>query len=261
MKNKPKTVIPAIFFCSLIFICIPATSQDKVEVWVHLNVEALYQEYFLAGDPPTRVNVSSDISFTHSGLYTINRMKMGGDSHYMVAQNPDASGPRALVPNLKVIQSHPCMDGQSLLIGRAEKEIPAELYKRKVSLGAKAAGEDRVCIRFWPIELDLDGSDCSNSQCLSGFGYTGNWNYEIGEDPGSAEEDEHGYEEVLGYELLEVKFQLLQDLGTGGSEIPLTIPISINKTQSEVHETPTGPVEHVYNFRVTGWIGAPTAGK
>ena len=258
MKNNLKTVISALMGYSLIFISISVASQEKAEVWVHMDVEALYEEYFLAGDPPTRVNTSSDISFTHSGLYTINRI---GGSHYMVVQKPDAAGPRALVPNLKVIQSHPCMDGQSLLIGRAEKEIPAELYKRKVSLGAKAAGEDRVCIRFWPIELDLDGSDCSNSQCLSGFGYTGNWNYEIGEDPGSAEEDEHGYEEVLGYELLEVKFQLLQDLGTGGSEIPLTIPISINKTQSEVHETPTGPVEHVYNFRVTGWIGAPTAGK
>ncbi len=255
MKNKPKTIIPAILFCSLIFICISATPQDKAEVWVHMNVEALYEEHFLAGDPPKRVNTTSDIRFTHSGSYTINRI----GSHYMVVQNFDASGPRALVPGLKVIQSHPCQDGQSLLIGRAEKEIPAELYKAKVSLGAKAAGAGRIGIQFWPVDIDLEGSDCTNSQCLSGFGFTGI--YDIGEDPGSAEEDEHGYEEVSGYELLEVDFQLLRDLGAGGGEIPLTIPISINKTHSEVHETSTGPMEYVYNFRVTGWIGAPTAGE
>ncbi|MCA1757937.1 MAG: hypothetical protein LC649_10820 [Bacteroidales bacterium] len=255
MKNKQKTIIPAILFCSLIFISISATSQDKADVWVHLNVEALYEEHFLAGDPPTRVNTSSDIRFTHSGLYTINRI----GSHYMVVQNFDASGPRALVPGLKVIQTHPCQDGQSLLIGRAEKEIPAELYKIKVSLGAKAEGEDRVGIHFWPVEIDLEGSDCKNSQCVNGFGFTGI--YDIGEDPGSAEEDEDGYEDISGYELLTVDFKLLRDIGTGGGEIPLTIPISINKTHSEVHETSTGPVEHVYNFSVTGWIGAPAAGK
>jgi hypothetical protein len=259
MKNKPVTVIPAILLCSLIFICLSATSQDKAEVWVHLNVEALYEEYFQAGDPATRVNTSSDISFSHSALYTINRIRLGSNYQYMVVQNFDASGPRALIPSLKVIQSHPCQDGQSLLIGRAEKEIPAELYKANVSLGAKPLGQDRVTIQFWPVEIDLEGSDCSHSQCVNGFGFTAT--YDIGEDPGSAVEDEDGYEEISGYDLLEVDFQLLRDIGSGGGEIPLTIPISINKTHSEVDETSTGPVELIYNFRVTGWIGAPTAGK
>jgi hypothetical protein len=259
MKTKPKTVIQAILLCSMIFICLSASSQDKANLRIHLNVEALYEEHFLAGHPATRVNTSSDISFTHSALYTINRINMGRGFQYMVVQNFDAAGPRALVPSLKVIQSHPCMDGQSLLIGRAEKEIPAELYKIKVSLEAKAAGGDRIRILFYPVELDLEGSDCSHSQCVNGFGFTAT--YDIGQDPGSAEEDDNGYEEISGYELLELEFQLLRDMSSGSGEIPLTIPLSINKTHSEVHETPTGPVELVYNFRVTGWIGAPTTGE
>jgi len=228
MKAKPKTVIQAIFFCSLILICISATSQDKAEVRIHLNVEAIFEEHFLAGDPPKRVNTTSDISFTHSELYTISRIKTGGNSQYMAVRNLDSSGPRDLVPNLKVIQTHPCQDGQSLLIGQ-----------------------------FWPVEIDLEASDCSNSQCVNGFGFNGI--YEIGADPESSMEDEDGYEEISGYELLEVDFQLLRNLGTGSGDIPLTIPISIDKAHNEIHETPTGPVELVYNFRVTGWIGAPTA--
>ncbi len=259
MKNKRKTIIPALLFCYLFFIFISSTSQDKAEVWVHLNVEAVYEEHFLAGESPTRVNTSSDISFTHSALYTINRLKMGKDYLYMAVQNLDATAPRALVPTLKVIQTHPCQDGQSLLIGKAEKEIAAELYKARVTLGVKPAGQDRVSLQFWPVEIDLEGSDCSNSQCVNGFGFNGI--YDIGEDPESAVEDEDGYEEISGYELLEIDFQLLRNLGAGSDEIPLTIPININKAHNEVHETPTGPVELVYNFRVTGWIGAPTAAE
>ncbi len=259
MKKKLKTAIPAIIFCSLICICYSAISQDKAEVWVHLNVEALYEEHFLAGDPPTRVNTSSDITFTHSGLYTINRINLGRSSQYMAVQNLGESGPRTLIPTLKVIQTHPCQDGQSLLIGRAEKEIPAELYKASVALGVVPAGQDRVSIQFWPVEIDLEASDCSHSQCVNGFGFYGI--YDIGEDPGSVVEDEDGYEEISGYELVEVDFQLLRNLGSGNDEIPLTIPVSINKTHNEIHETPTGPVELVYTFRVTGWIGAPKAGE
>ncbi len=259
MEFKSKIVIPAIIMFSLISICITVTSQEKVRVWVHFDVETLYEEHFLAGDPPTRVNVSSDVRFTHSGSYTINRIDTGRGYHYVTIQDFDASGPRALVPNLKVIQSHPCQDGQSLLIGKANKEIPAKLYKAMVSLGIKQSGQDRVRIQFWPVEIDLESMDCSNSQCVNGFGFGGG--YDIGEDPGSAVEDEHGYEEVSGYEMLEVDFQLLRDIGAGGGEIPLTIPISVNKTHNEVHETSTGPVEHVYNFRVTGWIGTPPADK
>jgi hypothetical protein len=176
----------------------------------------------------------------------------------MAVQNLDASGPRTLVPTLKVIQTHPCQDGQSLIIGRAEKEIPAELYKVRVALGVKPSGQDRVSIQFWPVEINLEASDCSHAHCVNGFGFNGI--YDIGEDPASAVEDEDGYEEISGYELLAVDFQLLRKLGAGG-EIPLTIPISINKAHKEVHDTPTGPVELVYNFRVTGWIGAPTTGK
>ena len=260
MKYKLKVVIHAIitlFFLSS--ICITLTAQDKTEVWVHLDVESLYEQHFLAGDPPTRVNVSSNVSFTQSGSYTINRIKTGRDYIYMAVQDFGASGPRERVPNLRVIQSHPCMDGQSLLIGRAEKEIPAQIYKARVTLDIKPSGQDKVRIRFFPVELDLEGLDCSNPQCLSGFGFTGV--YDIGEDPESVVEDEHGYEEIYGYELMEIDFQLLQDIGAGGGEIPLTIPISVYKTYSEVHETPTGPMEDVYNFRVTGWIGTPPADK
>lgn len=259
MKNRQKTIIPAILFCHLIFSFISATSQDKAEVWIHLNVEAVYEEHFQAGDPPTRVNTSSDISFSHSELYTINRLKTGRGFQYMAVQKLDASGPRAVVPTLKVIQTHPCQDGQSLLIGKAEKEIAAELYKAMVTFGVKPAGQDQVSVQFWPLEIDLEGSDCSNSQCVNGFGF--NAIYEIGADPESAEEDEDGYEETSGYELLKVDFQLLRNLGSGSGEIPLTIPISFNKTHNEVHETPTGSVELVYHFRVKGWIGAPTAGE
>jgi hypothetical protein len=278
---KRKELIRGILFFPLVLFCVVSFSQDNARVWVHMDVHAIYEEHFLAGDPPQRVNISSDITFTHSGMYTINRTEMGSGYHYFSVQDIGTTGHRAMVPSLKVIQTHPCQEGQGFLIGKAEKEIPAELYKAAVSLGIRDAGNNRVKIQFWPVEIYLDASECSNPQCLNGFGFMGL--YDIGADPESVmqfddvyadyddyddyddeydyDDYENDYVEITGYDLMEVDFNLLRNMGAGQGDIPLSLPINVNKTHREVHDTPTGPVEHVYTFRVTGWIGTPPSGR
>ncbi len=261
MKTKLQTVFPAVLFVlSFITFSTVATSQEQAEVWVYLDVTATHEEYFLAGDPPSRVNYSTEIAFTHYGFYMFNRFKVGNGYQYMAIPGRGGSGRTPQVTGISVIQSHPCMDGQSLVIGKETRNIPADILAGTIGLTVKPADKERLSIQLSPVELDAEMLECSNPDCMNGFGFSYGDNV-VGLDRASQTEDEYGYEEVSGYDMVSVDFSLLQEIAAGTGEIPLTIPISVEKIYRNEEDTPTGPVEKIYTFRVNGWIGAPPEGE
>ncbi len=77
----------------------------------------------------------------------------------------------------------------------------------------------------------------------------------------NASADYEDYEGTTGYDLIELDYSLLRKIAAGGDEVPLTIPISVDKVYEKEETTPTGPVSKVYTFRVEGWIGAVPSGE
>jgi hypothetical protein len=251
MKKKSLTIKQAVLLIiPVIFFTVAATSQEQAEVWIHLDVESLHEHHFLGGDPPASVSLSTEISFTHSGYYTISAFKVGTHYHYMAIPRQDPPGQKQRLTGLSMVQSHPCMDNQGFLIGNRIRSLPAEVNQSSVAIEIKPAGKERVKIQLYPVEVYAETEECPNPDCLNGFGFS----HIVGQDWESEEEDEYGYIETSGYDLAEVEYMLLKELGTG--EIPLTIPVSVEKIYKVDEDTPTGPESNVYRFRVTGWIGA-----
>lgn len=255
MKNKIHSFIPSLLFVSSLFChVIAGKGQEKAELWVRLDVSATHETYWLAGDPSTRVNTTSEIAFTHFGFYTFNRFIVDENYHYMVTPGRDASGLTPQTESLSVIQSHPCQDGQSLIIGRETRKIPSRIFPGSIGMKAMAAENGKVKLQFVPVEIDAEMLDCTNPDCVNGFGFEYGENI-IGQNYTLQEEDEDGYMDVLGYDLITVDFKLLQELATNNKELSLTIPVSINHVYNDEEDTPTGPENKILTFRVTGWIG------
>ena len=273
LQTYMETAAPALLFVmTLVIFSTTVTSQDQAEVWIQLNVTALHEEYFLAGDPATRVNYSTDIGFTHYGFYTFSRFSTPTGYQYMALPGRGTTGRTPQVMDISVIQTHPCMDGQSLLIGRETRKIPARILPGTIGLVVKPVGSERIAIQLSPVEIDADMLECSNPDCMNGFGFSYGDNV-VGLDRSTYGEDDFDYEdyednddyedieEATGYDLIELDYNLLKKIAAGGGEIPLTIPISVDKVYEKEEDTPTGPVSTVYTFRVEGWIGAVPAGE
>jgi hypothetical protein len=258
MKPKTKPFIPLLLFIAPVFSGSCEGVKDQAVVWVQFDVSAVHEEYFRAGDPEVTVNITTNIDFTHYGFYTVNRISSGSGFHYLAFPGMDGSPRVPQVMNLVVWQSHPCMDGEGFIIGRESRTIPASVNTATVGLVVEPVGRDRISIQFSPVLIEASMHDCSNPQCLNGFGF-GYGDDVVGWDRSVLMEDEYGYEESLGYELVEMEYKLLTEIAAGSGEMALVMPVSINRTFEMEEDTPTGPVRRVYTFRIDGHIGpAPT---
>ena len=65
----------------------------------------------------------------------------------------------------------------------------------------------------------------------------------------------------MGYDLLETDFNHLKKITEDKSDIPLTIPVSIEKVWRDEQDTPTGPESKVFTYRINGWIGGTAGGE
>ncbi|MFW5760570.1 MAG: hypothetical protein ACOCXH_06290 [Cyclobacteriaceae bacterium] len=133
-------------------------------------------------------------------------------------------------------------------------KIESQILSGTIGIKAMAAENGKVKIQFVPVEIDAEMLDCTNPDCVNGFGFEYGENI-VGQNHNLQEEDEDGYMEVLGYDLITVDFKLLQELAANNKELPLTIPVSINQDYRNEESTPTGPEGKICTFRVTGWIG------
>lgn len=159
------------------------------------------------------------------------------------------------VSDLSVIQSHPCQDGQSLVIGKKTRNIPASIHTGAIGLSADHAGGDKVQIRLSPIEIEAEMLSCTNPDCVNGFGFEYGENI-VGWDREATQMDEYGYEADFGYVLTEIEFKTLREVGAGVGEVELAIPISIERVWSEEEDTPTGPERSVFCFQLEGFFAA-----
>lgn len=259
MKKHAIFLLLSLVLSPLLVSCNDSDENSAV-FWVQLDITATHEHYFNAGDPETTVNFATDIDFTLTGFYTINRVKVGPLTHYLALPGKGASGRPLTVTGLSVIQSHPCQDNQSLLIGRETRNIPASIHAGAIGLSAEPVGRDKVQIRISPIEVETETLSCTNPDCMNGFrlGYGDNV---VGWDREATRVDEHGYETDFGYILTEIDFKTLQEVGVGVGDPPLTIPISVQKVWSVESETPTGPERMVYYFNLTGHFGAVPEGE
>ncbi len=218
-----KTAAPVLLLLiTLIIFSTTAASQDQAVVWIQLNVTALHEEYFIAGDPSTRVNYSTDIGFTHYGFYTFSRFSTGTGYQYMAFPGRGTSGRVPQIMDLSVVQSHPCMDGQSLLIGKETRKIPAGIRPGTIGLVVKTVGSERIAIQLSPVEIDAEMLECSNPNCMNGFGFSYGDNV-VGLDRSTHSEDDYDfdyddyeefedyedyedYEGTTGYDLIELDY-------------------------------------------------------
>jgi len=260
MRNKHLIILPALLVLFPLCVCCGDSLKDDAVFWVQLDVTALHEHHYRAGDPEITVHYATDISFTLYGYYTVTRMKVGPAVQYMALPGKDASGRGLQAINLGVIQSHPCQDGQSLLIGRETRNIPVNIASGDGGLTAEAATRDKVRLRFAPVEIWYEPLDCTNPDCVSGFTFEYGDNV-VGWDREATQVDEYGYESDFGYVLTEVDFKTLKEVGAGVGDPALTIPISIDRSWSAQEDTPTGPELKVYTFRVNGFITAVSDGE
>ena len=259
MRSRKNFPLLLLIF-SPILVCCKDSPKDDAVFWMQLDVTATHEHYYKAGDPETTVNYATDISFTLSGYYTITRIKVGSKVNYMALPGMGASGRPLTVTGLSVIQSHPCQDGQSLLIGRETRSIPANIHTGAIGLSAEPAGGDKVRIRLSPIEVEVEPLSCNNPDCHNGFGFEYGDNI-VGWDREATEVDEDGYEADLGYVLTEMAFKTLQEVGAGVGELALAIPISIERVWSDEQDTPTGPERRVFYVNVNGSFAAVPDGE
>lgn len=241
-------LLPFFWFLS----CSDAESQDEVIVWVQLDVTHIYENQFKLGDPPVTGNFVTEVSFTRYGFYTITRH---GDGEFMALPGMGSSVKMPETLNLGIQQSHPCQDGQSLVIGHASKALNGRVHPASGWIEAKASGKNRLRLHLLPTEItDVDHFECTTQYCNNGFGFSygmGNigWDREASE-----EEDEYGYVENFGYDLIELDFQLLKDIAEGG-ELTLAIPISIHEVYQHDYEDPPGyAAREMITYRVNGVI-------
>ncbi len=254
MTNKLKVFIPAFVFFFTCFINKNGIAQDEAVVWVQLKVTNVHERHFLAGEPPAKVGYNTETSFTIYGFYTFNQLNVGTTIHYMAYPGMGSSGRMPQVMDLSIIQSHPCQDGQSLVIDKKTAAIPAEI--RPGWIRAITAGNGRIKLQLEPSEIDAEMLECSNPDCVNGFGFEYGENI-IGCDRAASVEDDDGYEEYFGYDLIELEYKLLKEIAAGSGEVLLTIPVSIEKVYNYEEDTPTGPESGIITYRVDGWIGAP----
>ena len=226
--------------------------QDKVEVWVELNIFNLNEHSFVAGYPSQTVRSTTDISFRRAGAWTFARLKpkFGGGYRAFPGRLPKTEFPS--VSNVAVTASHPCQDGEGQVIGRETVHPSAKVHPALGGIQLFAAPGGRVRIHLMPSQIDVDHVECSRQYCNAGF--ASGW-ITIGENPETAVEDEDGYEEVGGYDLGEYDWDSLKALAKGG-ELELTLPLAAEGVQREDYEDPPGyAASNVETYRVKGWIG------
>jgi hypothetical protein len=253
IKLKSAIVLFGLFSAFILFSH-TTFSQDQVVVWMHLDMSATHENYWIAGNPSTTVNSVAEISFKRYGFYTITRIQVGNNIQYMAVPGRNMSGRMPQVTDISVIMSHPCVDGEGSLIGRETRNIPARIEPSSGTLVVSPAANNRLTIHLTPTVIDAEMLECTNPNCQNGFGFEYGENV-VGEDRDSSIEDEYGSELVLGYDLLETDFKLLKEIAEGKGDIPLTIPVSIEKVWRDEQDTPTGPESRIFTYRVNGWIG------
>ena len=225
--------------------------QDKVEVWVELDVSNLNEHRFTAGYPPRTVRSTTDISFRRAGVWTFARLKpkFGGGYRAFPGRLPKTEFPS--VSNVAVTASHPCQDGEGQVIGRETVHPTAKVHPALGGIQLFAAPGGRVRIHLMPSQIDVDHVECSHENCNAGF--ASGW-ITLGENPETTVEDEDGYEEVGGYDLGEYDWDSLKALAKGG-ELELTLPLAAEGVQREDYEDPPGyAASNVETYHVKGWI-------
>lgn len=228
---------------------------DRVEVWVEFDIFYLNEDSFMAGDPPQTVRTTLDISFRRSGVWTFARMKdrFGGGYRAFPGRLPKTEFPS--VSNVAVTASHPCQDGQGFVIGRETVHPASKVHPALGGIELKEARGGRVGIHLTPSQIDVDAVVCSRQDCNAGF--ASGW-ITIGENPETTVEDEHGYEEVGGYELGVFDWNSLKSVAKAG-ELELTLPLAADDVRQEDYEDPPGyPARLLETYRVKGWIGPIT---
>lgn len=229
--------------------------QDKVEVWVELDISNLNEHRFTAGYPPQTVRSTTDISFRRAGVWTLARLKpkFGGGYRAFPGRLPKTEFPS--VSKVAVTASHPCQDGEGSVIGRETVHPSAKVHSALGGIELKAVPGGRVRIHLMPSQIDVDQVQCSRQDCNSGF--AGGW-ITIGENPETTVEDEDGYEEIDGHDLGVFDWESLKAVAKGG-ELELTLPLSAEGVQREDYEDPPGyAASNVETYRVKGWIGPIT---
>lgn len=235
------------------YSCTDAASQDdEVTVYIQLDISSLHEEKYNETG-----NFVTDISLTRYGFYTFTRLN-NGSFQAVPGMSSSVKMPETL--NLAIQQTHPCQDGQSLVIGTASRALNGRVHQASGWIKANSAGGNRMVLHLLPTEIvDYDTLECTNHDCNNGFSlYRLNT---IGEDRDAYEEDEDGYQIVYGYDLTEIDFDTLREIAKGG-ELPLTIPISIHKTYRLDYPNPSpGDIaQELVTFRVNGFISQVPTG-
>ena len=173
---KLKPALTVLFYISA-FLLFNTTSfsQEQVVIWVQLDVSATHESYRIAGDPGTRVNSTTEISFKRYGFYTINRMKDRNNNHYFVIPGRENSGRMPEVMNLSVVMTHPCVDGEGSLIGKETRNIPAQIEPPSGTIAILPLDNDQIKLHLYPTVIDAEMLECTKPNCQNGF------NFEYGE--------------------------------------------------------------------------------
>jgi len=254
-----------VYFLAVAFVAVESAStcsfanqniedmiQDKVEVWVELNVSYMKEERFKAGDPPATVRSTFEISFRKAGVWTFVLMKekFGGRYQAFPGILPKTEWPS--VSNVAVSASHPCQDGEGSLIGQETVHPPTEVNPALGEIKLIALPGGKMRINLMPSHIDVEYVECPNPKCNAGF--PEGW-ITIGENPATTVEDEHGSEIPGGYELGVFDWNSLKAVAKGG-ELELTLPLAADDVQREDYEDPPGyPASTVETYSVKGWIG------
>ncbi len=265
--TKPVNATLSMFILFILFPIVSAdlhaavgdSGQDEAIVWVNLDISNLHEEIIVAGDPPVKASITTDINFTIYGFYTLTRQ--GGGTGYLAMPGRGTSRRMPQVMGLSIRQSHPCQDDQALIIGRETRTLTSGRV-RPGWIRVEDAGGGRIRLQLTPSDIeDVETVECSRQGCYNLFGVPSHIRGlgRIGEDPEASIEDEHGYVEDFGYDLIELDWNTLKEISKGG-ELPLTIPIEIEKSFSQDHtdtwQVGGDPVQEIITYRVRGWIGA-----
>jgi hypothetical protein len=242
-----------------------ADAQEEVAVWVELEVTSLYENQFKAGDPPVTVRLTNEVSFTRSDVWTIARLK-GAREMYHIFPGRVRGQRMPDVNNLSVRQSHPCQDGQGLLIGRETRQLSARVHPASGWIRVEGAGAGKVRLHLLPTTIDnVEHIDCPKQNCQNGpFGgdrpFLG-WG-RIGENPSATTTDENGYETVYGFDIAVMEWSTLKGIAEN-SELPLAFPINVEDVQQKDYEDPPGyPARETVTYQVRGSISpAPKSGS
>lgn len=232
----------------ILLISLDNFGNDELTLWIQLEINNLHEKQFKLEPGPQTVRRTTEISFIRYGFYTFKRT--GSEPDYIFTISPGKTGAQG--DDLSIRQTHPCQDGQSLLIGRETRGLSGRIHPASGGLMAESIGGNRMKLYLMPSRIvDVDTTVCGVNDCGNLFGLMHGENI-IGRDLEASEEGELD----LGYVLTELDWNTLESIYEGG-ELTLAIPVEIEKTYTDEYEDPPGysAIETVV-YKVKGSISA-----